>query len=672
MRLEHDSDGFRLSLGGRMLIRHTRATPFLFVGRGAARMDMHRGNFDIEDRIFERLGLHELEISRHGEGWRIAGRAGCESPVLLALEVTGTADRAELRFLDAAADINRLWLRLVAEPGEHVYGCGEQLSHFDLRGRHFPLWTSEPGVGRDKATEITRLADVDGKAGGDYYTTNYPQPTFLSSRRYFAHLDTSAYADFDFRDADFHELGVWAVPERLELQIASDFPALVTAISDRFGRQPPLPEWILGGAVIGLKDGAESFARLEGLLDAGVRCSALWCEDWAGIRDTSFGSRLFWDWRWNERRYPDLPLRIEALAARGIRFLAYVNPHLCVDGSLFLEAERLGHLARTRQGETYVIDFGEFGCGAVDFTSAAACRWFQERVLRENLIDLGISGWMADFGEYLPIDMCFSNGDDPRLVHNTWPTRWAEVNAAAISAAGRTGDIVFFMRSGYTGVQRFCPLLWAGDQSVDFSRHDGLASVICAALSSGLMGNAYHHSDIGGYTSLFGNVRTPELLQRWAEMAALTPVMRTHEGNRPSQNLQIDQDPAVLAHFARMTRVYDHLTPYLRELIREAARTGLPLQRPLFLHFEADLQTYGIADAYLYGQDLLVAPVHRENAREWSTYLPGPAQWVHAWSGSRYEGGAHVTVAAPLGEPPLFWRVGSPQEPLFRELALVV
>ena len=106
------------------------------------------------------------------------------------------------------------------------------------------------------------------------------------------------------------------------------------------------------------------------------------------------------------------------------------------------------------------------------------------------------------------------------------------------------------MRAGFTGVQRHCPLLWAGDQSVDFSRHDGLVTVICGALSSGLLGNAFHHSDIGGYTSLFGNVRTAELIQRWAEMAAFTPVMRTHEGNRPRENLQVDQDAAVLAHFA--------------------------------------------------------------------------------------------------------------------------
>lgn len=87
---------------------------------------------------------------------------------------------------------------------------------------------------------------------------------------------------------------------------------------------------------------------------------------------------------------------------------------------------------------------------------------------------------------------------DPMLLHNAWPRLWAEVNARAVAEAGRTGDVLFFMRSGFSGVQRYCPLLWGGDQSVDFSRHDGLPSAICAALSSGLVGNPYHHSDIGG------------------------------------------------------------------------------------------------------------------------------------------------------------------------------
>ena len=580
---------------------------------------------------------------------------------LLSLTVTGDAHGGQLAVAAHDPSLNRFWLRIVAEAGEHVFGGGEQMSYFDLAGRRFPLWTSEPGVGRDKTSAITFEADRTGRAGGDYYNTNYPQPTYLSSRRYALHVETTAYCVFDFRHDGFHEIEAWAMPERIELFARDRFTDLVTALSDRFGRQPRLPDWALTGAIVGLKDGDNSFARLEHYLDAGAAVSALWCEDWVGLRETSFGRRLFWDWRASDTRYPELERRIAELNERGIRFLGYVNPYLCNDGSLFPEAEAKGFLATDAVGATYLVDFGEFDCGVVDFTDEAACRWFEDRVIGENMIDHGLSGWMADFGEYLPIDLKLKSGADAKLMHNRWPVLWGEVNARAVEQKGRTGDIVFFMRAGYSGIQAHCPLIWAGDQSVDFSRHDGLVTVIVGALSSGLLGNAYHHSDIGGYTSLFGNVRSAELLKRWAEMAAFTSVMRTHEGNRPGENLQIDQDADVLAHFARMTRIHAALAPYLGALADEAAATGLPLQRPLFLHHEDDPRAYTVWDAFLLGPDLLVAPVWRAGETRWTTYLPAGADWVHLWSGKRFTGGTDAAVEAPFGQPPVFYqgRVGS-------------
>jgi len=664
MQIQTTSTGFDLILDGRPILRHRSEAPCLFVGRGDARMDMYRGNFDIEDYVIERTPLMHAVVS----GSEIAFSAAPGQPARLVLQVSGNGRNGALHVRTDDGSINRIWLRVHAEQGEHVWGGGEQMSYFDLRGRRFPLWTSEPGVGRDKTTEITFRADVTGKAGGDYWNTNYPQPTYLSSRRYALHVETTAYSAFDFRRPDFHEIEIWAVPERIELTARSTFIALVGAMAERFGRQPPLPEWVYGGAIIGLKDGVSSFDRLERIVAAGTKVSGLWCEDWVGLRHTSFGARLFWDWKANEERYPGLRQRIAELEDRGIRFLGYVNPYIAVDGSLFPEAEAAGYFAKDESGKTALVDFGEFDCGVVDFTNPEAASWFTERVIGQNMIDYGLSGWMADFGEYLPIDVKLANGVDARIMHNAWPTLWAEVNARAVESRGKRGEILFFMRAGFTGVQRHCPLLWAGDQSVDFTRHDGLVTVISGALSSGLLGNAYHHSDIGGYTSLFGNVRTPELIMRWAEMGAFTPVMRTHEGNRPRDNLQIDQDPEVLSHFARMTRIYVYLAPYLKSLVAEAASRGLPVQRPLFLHFEDDARTYAVQEAYLYGPDLLVAPVWQAGKAEWSTYLPAGADWIHVWSAQTFAGGQDVTVPAPLGEPPVFYRAGSTFERLFADL----
>jgi len=649
--------GFILVLDGCDILRHEIDNPAFFIGRGEETMQMYRGNFDVQDYVVERVALTHAEIE--GNSIRLSIATG--QPCRLIVKIEGD----NLYFETPDASINRLWLRTIAQEDEHVWGGGEQMSYFDLRGRRFPLWTSEPGVGRDKTTSITFQADVSAKAGGDYYNTNYPQPTYISSRHYALHVESTAYAVFDFRHSAFHEVEIWAIPERVEFFSNSTFAGLVEKLSLRFGRQPPLPSWLYQGAIIGLKSGKDSFARLEKMREAGVKISALWCEDWVGLRHTSFGARLFWDWVASEERYPHLRQKIAELNADGIHFLGYVNPYLCADGTLFPIAAAQGYLAKDNNGNPALVDFGEFDCGVVDFTNEAAADWFAEHVIGKNMLDFGLSGWMADFGEYLPIDVKLANGIDAKLMHNAWPTLWAEVNARAIESRRKTGEALFFMRAGYSGVQAYCPLLWGGDQSVDFSRHDGLVTVMCAALSSGLMGNAYHHSDIGGYTSLFGNVRTAELLMRWAEMAAFTPLMRSHEGNRPLDNLQIDQDKIVLAHFARMTNIYVHLAPYLKKLSDEAAKTGLPVQRPLFLHHEEDEATYTIQDAYLYGAELLIAPIWHEGEMSRTVYLPKNIGWIHVWTGQRYEGGDEVCVAAPFGEPAVFYREDAPHKELF-------
>ena len=651
--------GFDLHFAGRLVLSHSDACPALAMARGNPAVEMVCGNFRIEDAP---AGLVEPAA------WTITGDA-----VVLA-DALGPA--ARLEFVDARLRVellrpgyDRIYLNFHAEPDETVWGGGEQMSYLALNGRAFPIWTSEPGVGRDKSTALTRLMDAQGMAGGDYWNSNYPQPTFLTSRWLAVHCTAEAYSVLDFTDPARHRVEVWSAATTFELFAADGPLELIGQLSARFGRQPPLPDWAIGGAIVGLKDGARSFERLERFIAAGTAVSGLWCEDWAGIRETSFGRRLFWDWRRDNQRFPDLPQRIAALAARGIRFLAYANPYLAVDGILYEEAREGGHFCLRQDSDAvYHVDFGEFDCGVLDFTRAETREWFAEKVLGREMLDIGIAGWMADFGEYLPTDVRLADGSDPMEAHNRWPVLWAEVNAMALESRGKTGDAVFFMRAGFSGVQAHCPLLWAGDQSVDFTRHDGIGTVITGALSAGLVGNAYSHSDCGGYTSLHGNVRTAELMQRWCELAAFAPVMRSHEGNRPDDNLQYDSSDELLACFARWSRVHARLAPYVRQLCDEAVAAGLPAQRPLFLHFSDDPALFAIQDQYLYGSDLLVAPVIEEGAMAREVVLPGEGSWRHCWSGEDYAPGRHA-ISAPIGCPPVFYRPDSSFAGLFAGLS---
>lgn len=697
LTLRTQPNQFTIFYGETEIFTHHTHNPALFIGVGHENMEMYRGNFNISDYVERRIPLSSVIITSdtkvgNADGACEESTVRCDAQlataeshtsriqlafftelftasnsadseaILTAELIINQAGQVEMSFTQHAKEYNRLWVRTPAEQSAPVWGCGEQMSYFNLRGRNFPLWTSEPGVGRDKSTYITWRSDVENKAGGDYYHTNYPQPTFVSltpsnQQVYAIHANTTAYAEFDFSHDTFHELQFWAIPNSLVWFTHTNLTDLISALSLFFGRQPKLPEWIIRGAILGLKRGEDhAKTRLADALKHGVNVAGVWCEDWSGIRETSFGVRLFWDWQWNKSRYPDLKNWIKELNQQDIQFLAYTNPYLCVDGPLYQEAKSHGYLATKQDGSDYAVDFGEFDCGVVDFTIQAAQDWFSERIIQKEMLDLGIKGWMADFGEYLPIDLKLSDNSDPKHRHNEWPVLWSKVNADAIEAKQQTGEAVFFMRAGYSGVQRYCPLLWGGDQSVDFTRHDGLVTVMPAALSSGLLGNAYHHSDIGGYTSLFGNVRTGELFMRWAEMNVFTPVMRTHEGNRPTENFQFWQDETVYAHFAKMTQWHVALVPYVKLLIDEAAATGLPLQRALVINYQHDENCFDLFNQYLYGRDLLVAPIHEAGADARSVYLPKGDDWRHIWQDKVYQGGQTVEISAPIGKPAVFIR----------------
>lgn len=661
LRLATIEDGFDLLVGGRTVLAHRSDKPAFFLANGDPQVAMVRGNFRMADSLSAASDLLLLE-SNGPDQFALSG-ATCPAKLFGRIE----QDPCRLR-LHAASGHDRIMVDFALEPDEVLWGGGEQMSYLALNGRKFPIWTSEPGVGREPGTPLTDMASADGSfAGGDYWTTNYPEPTVLSSRGWALSLANAEYCELDCSEPGRLRITVWSNEVTVDL-FAGDPASLVQQLGARFGPLQPLPEWALGGAIVGLKEGERSFARLEQLLDAGAAVSGLWCEDWVGIRQTSFGRRLFWDWQWNAERYPDLPARMAALKARGIRFLGYVNPYLAVDGPLYAEAAAKGYLAlRLDRDEPYLVDFGEFDAGVVDFTNPAAAEWFAEDVIGKRMLDFGLDGWMADFGEYLPVDLRLFDGD-PMQEHNRWPVRWAEVNRRAVASRGREGDVLWFMRAGHTGVQAHCPLLWAGDQSVDFSRHDGIGTVITAALSSGLVGNAFSHSDVGGYTSLFDNVRTEELLLRWYELGAFSPVMRTHEGNRPDDNLQIDSTPELAAAFVRWSQVHAALAPYVAHLVADAQATGLPVQRALFLHYPQDRETFAIQDQFLYGADLMVAPVIEAGAVTRRVYLP-QGDWRHVWSGGGFAPGWH-DVTAPLGQPPVFYRPESRFAALFGSLAL--
>jgi alpha-glucosidase len=664
--------GFTVTFKGRSILTHSRRRPCIHLGVGRGRYRMVHGNFRLRERLDYRrpcLGFRCLPEpdgacgpERNRDGLR---GLVIEFPSALTLRFQVREERLHLSFAAASPAINRFWMRLPAERGEHIYGCGEQYSALDLKGRKVPLWVQEQGVGRGRNL-VTLASQIESRSGGCWHTTYFPQPTFVSSNNWFCHVAASAYAELDFRRPEATTLYLWQVPEEMVFDCRPGAPGLLESLSGLLGRQPALPEWVYDGMWLGVQGGTGPVQRkLDRALEAGVKVSALWVQDWEGRRVTSFGRQLMWNWEYEPAAYPGLPQQIRRWGEGNLGFLGYINPFLALEGSLYREASRRGFCVKNPAGEDYRVTVTTFPAALLDLTHPQAVEWIKG-VIRTNLIGIGMRGWMADYGEYLPVDAVLHSGRSAELLHNLYPVLWARVNREAVRESGGEGRIVFFMRSGYTGASRQATAFWAGDQLADWSRDDGLASVIPAAISLGFCGIGIHHSDIGGYTSLYWIRRGKELFQRWAEMCAFTPIMRTHEGNRPGTNWQFDSDEDTLRHLARMTRIYAALKAYHLHTMGEYVEKGLPPLRHPYIHYEGDGTLHRLKYQYLYGRDLLVAPVLRRGRRRWRVYLPDD-RWIHLWSG-REEKKGWRTVAAPLGDPPVFYRARSRFAPLFAAL----
>jgi len=382
----------------------------------------------------------------------------------------------------------------------------------------------------------------------------------------------------------------------------------------------------------------------------------------------------------NETWYPNLDTVIRDLDAEGVKVTAYVTAHLNVEGDVYAEAAAEDNWLKFENGSQLQQDYGHFTVATVDVTEVptdcncinTARIWYKD-LIKQNLIDFGFAGWMADFGEYTPMGATTKYADrwwgmeSGEVLHQSFSQGWASLNREAVEEAGKLGEIMYWMRSGGLKSKQHQVMAWAGDQTVDWTKSDGLPSSIVSALSLATSGMGLTHSDIGGYTGsgLFGLVRTKELLLRWAEYSVFSPIMRTHEGNEPESFHQFYSDEDTMLQFGRLTQIFTTLKNYTKAAVRQNSVEHTPVMRPLFLVFDNDTQSYSQDYEYMFGDDLLVAPVLEPGITAWTVYLPGPETWVHLWGEDELTGPISVEVEAPLGKPPVFYRRDSPWAELF-------
>lgn len=614
-------------------------------GKGDAEVEMQFGSF--------RFTETQLDLTAAGGFGRVRGR----SPVTVAVEDAEGDDLAtlllrpgvdgalhlELTPLDPDAD--RLGWSAACDEEDHFLGLGGHAMDVDHAGEAFPLWVSEPGIGKSETDE----PGPDWFLTGTRHASSYPVPFLLRPHRAQGLLvDSTARVEVDLCASDTGRFSAVAWQGgTLATVLFAGWSAVdpIRSFSEHTGRYELPPPWVFApwnDAVRGPERVREVAATLR---EAGAPSSAIWTEDWKGATEGALGYHLGGEWRLDEELYPDAAGLAEELEDQGFSWLAYFAPFVRSGTEAWEEAVAAGVLVHDADGEVYTfpgVTLEEESL--LDLTDPAARAWAQERM--QAALDLGFDGWMADYAEWLPTDAVLADGSDAALGHNAYPQWWQETNAEVAE--------LFFVRSGWTRTAGQVPVVWAGDQRTSFSADDGLPSVVAMGLGLGASGVPVFTHDVAGYQSVGNPPSDKELWFRWASLGAFTPILRTHHGAFETENWQFDSDAETLAHWTAVAREHTRLFPYRYGLAARAAKDGTPMVLPVAVRFDGG--DWGRTDAWMLGDALLVAPVVERGATGRNVTLPDDLRWYDWFTRREVVSG---WFPAGLAEIPVFAAEGT-------------
>lgn len=381
------------------------------------------------------------------------------------------------------------------------------------------------------------------------------------------------------------------------------------------------------------------------------------------------------DFKFEKRDWPDPAAMVKELKEMGIETVVSVWPTIDERSENFGEMSSKGYLVRTDRGNgNHMTWMGN--TIFYDPTNPGARKFVWEKC-KQNYYDLGIRIFWLDEAEpeYGPYD--FDNYRyyaGPALqCTNIYPLMYAKGFYDGLKQSGEK-EIMSLVRCAWAGSQKYGVLTWSGDIHSSFR---AMREQLQAGLSMGLAGIPWWTSDIGGFVG--GDITDPgfqELLLRWFAWGAFCPVFRMHGERSPwyereqefinnVRQLTSGQDNEVWSFgeenyeiLKSFLFIRENLRPYIRECMRQASECGAPVMRPLFYDFPDDKMAWEMEDAYMFGPDLLVAPVMEAGVKTREVYLPKGANFVESYTGKVYEGGQKVEAKAPLNVIPVFVREG--------------
>lgn len=546
--------------------------------------------------------------------------------------------RRRYRLPRFAATAHGFFLAIDLAEGEPVYGHGEKWGRLDHRGQWLVSW-NEDALGVNAEASYKNCPFAWSPRGWGLFVST---PGRVSHGVGFAPLSHRACA-LEVED------------EWLDLfLIAADGPA---GILERYtwltGRPRPVPRWSLGAwlSKAYYRDADEFVGAAAKVRELGLPMDVITL-DGRAWQDT----RTRFAFEWDTSRYPEPASVLARVRELGFRVCCWEYPLVSVHNPAFAELAAQGFfLADERTGEPWLHEWDPAPFGSVltplptsaivDFTRPEAWVWWRDR--HAALFAAGVDVIKSDFGEQVPDSpYCRAwNGDRGPRLHNAYALLY---NACVHEARERfLGQGLVFARAGWAGSQRY-PVQWGGDPQADWG---GLAASIRGMLSWSCSGNPWYATDIGGF---YGGPPDPELFVRWCQVAVFASHMRFH-GLGAREPWSFGEAALRLVREALALRYA--LIPYIEQGLAEACATGLPLCRPMALAFPEAREAHAFDTQYLFGPDLLVAPVLGPGG-EATVWLPDGAWWD--WhEGERHVGPKRLRLTLPLGRFPLFAREGT-------------
>ena len=525
-------------------------------------------------------------------------------------------------------------VRLALKPGEKVYGTGERALPMDRRGKNLPLY-NRPSYGYELGAA----------------QLNYSVPMTISSRKYAILFDNPQKGTVDIgkTESAVTEWNALGGTARYYVISGSSYPEISNSYTQLTGRQPLPPRWALGNlqsrmAYRNQKE-TDSIVTLMQKNNFPVDAVIL---DFYWFGDSIQGHLGNLDWY--KKAWPDPAGMVAKFRKQGIKTILITEPYVIDTVANYKDAAAKGVFVTDSLGKPYIDKQFYFGAGSlIDIFKPEAREWFWQKYKKQ--IDMGIAGWWGDLGEpeSHPSDIYHVNGKADQ-VHNIYGHYWDKMLFEKYAENYPGTRLFHLQRSGFAGSQRYAAFPWTGDVSRSWG---GFQAQLPLLLTMGMNGLGYIHSDAGGFAQ---GVKDDELYTRWLQFAVFTPILRPHGSVIPSEPVYWSEKTQDIVR-TYMNLRYSML-PYNYTLAYRNATTGLPLMLPLFYQYPNDTAAIRIEDEYMWGENLLVAPVIKKGLTSRSIYLP-EGKWFDFHSGIEYAGNARIDFPVTIENIPIFAKAGS-------------